>query len=312
MIIIRFVGGLGNQMFQYAMARALSNRHGSPLFIDASLCAATENLSSSGLALRPYELDVFKIQGQMWNGECEKKFFKIRKEFKFRRDVLLLFCKSVNMFSETFMPLIYERKDVGFDKSILRLPDNVCLQGYFPSFKYFDSCRDMIREDFIFNTEPGEQNRKMIDEMASVNSVSVHVRRGDYITSQKANDKFGMCSLSYYKKSLDYIANRIENPHFFVFSNDAQWVSENIKIDYPTRYVTHNTGNTSYEDMRLMSHCKHNIIANSSFGWWGAWLNDNPEKIVVAPSPAFDKLSLKDDDFIPDEWIRIAKHNCEG
>ena len=106
---------------------------------------------------------------------------------------------------------------------------------------------------------------------------------------------------------MDCIAEKVKSPHFFIFSDDPEWVSDNFRIEYPTVYIAHNTGAKSHEDMHLMSCCKHNIIANSSFSWWAAWLNLNPDKIVIGPTPAFDKLDIRDADLYPQSWMLIPK-----
>ena len=308
MILVKLMGGMGNQMFQYAMARTLSHRHNCRLFIDKSLCAEAERLTSSGLSLRPFGLDVFNIQGQIVNDEACHRTLKIRKENRLRRSAALMFCRVANNFSNCWRVLIYERKDVAFDKSLLRLPDNVVLQGYFPSYKYFRGIEDVIRRDFAFTVEPDEQNQKMIELISSSNSISVHLRRGDYISNEKTRGKFGVCNLTYYEKAIDYFIKTVEEPRIFIFTNDPDYAEDNLKINYPSIYVTHNSGRKSFEDMRLMSLCRHNIIANSSFSWWGAWINKNPDKIVIAPSPAFDKVGLNDHDFYPESWLLLPKY----
>jgi hypothetical protein len=146
----------------------------------------------------------------------------------------------------------------------------------------------------------------MIEAISRSNSIGLHIRRGDYINNKKTRDSFGECSLDYYKKAVAKISETVKDPHFYVFTNDPDFV-KNLKLGNTTTFITHNTGEKSYEDMRLMSLCKHNIIANSSFSWWGAWLNENPDKIVICPSPAFDKLDLTDSDFYPDNWIKLPK-----
>ena len=307
MILVKLMGGMGNQMFQYAMARTLAHRHNCQLLIDKSLCAEAERLNSSGLSLRPYGLDVFNIQGQIVNDESRRRTLKVRKENKLRRAAALMFCKVANNFSNSWRVCIYERKDVEFDKSLLRLPDNVVLQGYFPSYKYFRGTEELIKRDFTFNAEPDERNQKMIELISSSNSISIHLRRGDYILNKKTREKFGICNLTYYEKAVEYFAKVMKEPQFFIFTNDPDYVEDNLTINYPSIYVTHNSGRKSFEDMRLMSLCRYNIIANSSFSWWGAWINKNPDKIVIAPSPAFDKIGLKDHDFYPESWKLFSK-----
>ncbi len=309
MIIVELKGGLGNQMFQYALARILAHKHNTQLLIDISAYSYPDGYDPASIDVRLYELGAFNIHGQTTTDKPRKKLIKIRKEHKSRKAVSLCLCKLVNMFSSSFMPMIYERKNIGFDSSLLDLPDNVFLRGYFPSFKYFDNNRDLIKKDFSFAAPPDNESQKMIDKITSVNSVSIHIRRGDYITNQRVTNKFGLCGLSYYKKAIEHISQKTAPPHFFVFSNDPKYVKQNIKTDHSITYITHNKGQKGYQDLRFISRCKHNIIANSSFSWWGAWLNDNPKKIVIAPSPVFDKLFMDDNDFIPKDWIHIAKND---
>ncbi|MBW8015801.1 MAG: alpha-1,2-fucosyltransferase [Planctomycetes bacterium] len=307
MVFLRLMGGMGNQMFQYAMARTLCLKNGNELIIDPSLLSDNESMNSAGLSLRSYALDVFDIPAQITDSQPVQKVLKVRRQDKLKKAAAILFCSIANKFSGSWMVGIVERKKVGFDKSLLNLPSEVYLQGYFPSYKYFVDSEEVIRKEFAFNVEPGQQNRKIIDMISSSNSVSLHVRRGDYVSNEKTKDKFGVCSLEYYKRAVDYISKNVEQPHFFVFTNDLDYVEDNLEINCPATFVTENSGSKSFEDMRLMSLCKHNIIANSSFSWWGAWLNKNPEKIVICPSPAFDKLDIRDEDFYPEDWVSLPK-----
>jgi len=134
----------------------------------------------------------------------------------------------------------------------------------------------------------------------------LHIRRGDYVHAPLANQFHGLCSLDYYQKAVNYIYQKIPDCHFYIFSDDHSWVCENFKLDYPVTMVDHNDADKDYEDLRLMSLCKYNIIANSSFSWWGAWLNANPEKIVLCPERWFNDLSLDIKDLMPDSWIRVS------
>ena len=178
------------------------------------------------------------------------------------------------------------------------------LLGYWQSEKYFADYSDEIREDFTFKSPLSERNSDLANQISSVNSVSVHVRRGDYVTNAK-NAFIGVCPLSYYEQATELIKSRVESPVFFVFSDDMDWVKSNLKLDVKTVMVNHNSGSESYNDMRLMSMSKHHIIANSSFSWWGAWLNPNPEKIVIAPKKWFRNGEFDTSDLIPSNWIRI-------
>ena len=147
-------------------------------------------------------------------------------------------------------------------------------------------------------------NKEVLEKIKSTEAVAVHFRRGDY-TKKRVADKYGSCSVEYYKNAVEYIAEKYPNPEIFFFSDDIEWVKENLKFPYNCSYVANNTGDKSFEDLRLMSCCKHNVIANSSFSWWGAWLNNNKDKIVVAPKKWLQDSSFAQDDIVPKAWIRL-------
>ena len=138
----------------------------------------------------------------------------------------------------------------------------------------------------------------------STNAVSIHFRRGDYVDQPETNKTHGTCTKEYYQKAVDLMASRIVNPHFFLFSDEPEWIKENFSTAIPS---THVAGYPGFIDMYLMGLCRHNIIANSSFSWWGAWLNINPDKIVIAPTQwfAIDEINNKAVDLVPSNWIRL-------
>lgn len=307
MIIVRLIGGMGNQMFQYAAARALSLRRQCQMVVDMSLCADAERVDSSGLSLRPFGLDVFGITGEKLDDAFFRRTLWVRKEHRLRRCAMRCLHGLVSCVSDAWKIGIIERKDITFDKSILNLPANTVLKGYFPAFSYFAECEKTIRDDFTFRTVPDEANAEMIRQISGCQSVSLHVRRGDYVSNERTSQNLGVCSPRYYERAVQTITGAVPNPHFFIFTNDPEYVKTNLKIDFPAVFVTHNAGPKSFEDMRLMSLCRHNIIANSSFSWWGAWLNVNPDKVVVAPSPAAPGAGLKDHEFYPPSWKLAAK-----
>jgi hypothetical protein len=148
------------------------------------------------------------------------------------------------------------------------------------------------------------RNLELAEEINTVNAVSLHVRRGDYVSNPRTMATNGVCPLSYYDSAIRYICARVDAPHFFVFSDDMDWVRENLNIDHPCRYVDHNCSTESFNDMRLMSMCRHHIIANSSFSWWGAWLNPREDKIVIAPKKWFAN-SNDTKDLLPFGWATL-------
>lgn len=181
--------------------------------------------------------------------------------------------------------------------------------GYFQSEKYFIDYSQRIRQSFTFKNKPDELNSEMLNRIKETESISLHIRRGDYVSNLTANSEHGLCSIDYYKKAVEYIKSKTEsrgNRCFFLFSDDPIWVKENMMfLGDEMVVVDFNTGEKSYEDMRLMSMCKHNIIANSSFSWWAAWLNNNPDKIVIAPDKWFVVDYYDTCDLYPDNFIKI-------
>lgn len=290
MILSYILGGLGNQMFQYAAGRALSLARGEPLRLDVSDFThynlhqgfELDQVFNSTLALAKQD-DVQSVLG--WQSSRLIRLVLSRSEFRALR------CRSLVV--EPYFQYWPE---------ITTIKSPCYLVGYWQSERYFENVSEIIRNDFTFRQPLNGLNDAIADQIDGVNAVSLHVRRGDYVNNPKAFHTHGLCSQSYYEAAIRYIEERVANPYFFVFSDDMQWVQENIKIAHPCRYIDHNQGKESYNDMRLMSLCQHNITANSSFSWWGAWLNSHTDKIVVAPQKWFaNNNSVKD--LFPAGWV---------
>jgi len=179
------------------------------------------------------------------------------------------------------------------------------IQGGFVSLKYFDKYRDIFLKEFLPKNDISGKNKELATHISSCNSVSVHIRRGDYSFDENAIKKNGLLPLDYYKQAIDIIKSKIDDTVFFVFSNDMEWVAENFKFDGQIVFVDNNNDEFGYEDIRLMSLCKSNIIANSTFSWWGAYLNLTPEKIVIAPRNWLAYKKTNPEEFIPKDWLVI-------
>ena len=276
-------GGLGNQLFQYAAGRSLALRH------DVNL-RLLFNPSDSQRKITPQKLEIshFNIQA--------KVISKIQL-------IEHLVPDSFSSLIKGEFPKTFRESVLHYDKNFLKLGPNTRLKGYWQSERYFMSCRKVLREDFRIITPPSKQNISLMTEISSLPAVSVHIRRGDYVTNPEANAYHGTCGLKYYKDAMEYVETHMSTaPIFFVFSDDPIWVKQNFKPNFKTFYVDCNDASTSYEDLRLMAACKHNIIANSSFSWWGAWLNKSPGKIVVAPKKWYADTSINNPDMVPDDW----------
>lgn len=288
MIIVKLIGGLGNQMFQYATARRLAIMHNTSLMLDIS--------EFETYKLRRYALNHFNIKAEIATPKQLKLCKPNNKLNKLRQMFIKSYSSSFNYIKE---------KHFNFDHKILELPDKIYMDGYWQSEKYFKDIKDIIRNEFTVKYELNEKNKEPADYICNCESVSLHVRRGDYVTNPKTNAVHGTCDLDYYHKCIALLMNKVKQPHFFIFSDDPEWVIANLHIDYPTTFITHNEPEKDYEDIRLMSMCKHNIIANSSFSWWGAWLNANPDKIVIAPQRWFQDNKNDTRDLIPKSWYRV-------
>ena len=287
------MGGLGNQMFQYAAGRRLSLLRNTDLKADVSFL----NSSEFSHINRKFALDVFSINMPIASGEELDKFLSVQKS-KSKKDIQKIF------------PFLYPYYTIAESKhnytsDILNSPKNSLLFGYWQTEKYFSQIQDIIRKDFTFKKPLSAVNNEFEDKILGSNSISIHIRRGDYVNNVETNLFHGICSPEYYLAGLDLIKKTIDNIHLFVFSDDMEWVKTNMKFDIPVTYVDNNKGDEGYIDMQLMSLCKHNIIANSSFSWWGAWLNNNPDKIVVAPSKWFNDTSINVNDVIPEGWNKL-------
>ena len=266
MIIVRVTGGLGNQMFQYAMYKSLEKK-GKLVKLDSKSFYETKKEHNG------YELErIFDIKPNKPTKEDLEKFDE--------NNISTLFKIKRKLFGDK--KFVYDTKEYVFNKDVYKLK-NSYLNGYWQSIKYFQGIENDIKKDFRFKNQLDNKNLEILNEIENSNSISIHIRRGDYMSPENYNMYGCIATPTYYKKAIKVIEEKVENPTFFVFSNDMDWVKKNIQINSRVFYIDINSGNGSYKDMQLMSNCKHNIIANSSFSWWGAWLNENKNKIVIAP-----------------------------
>ncbi len=296
MVIVKLMGGLGNQMFQYAVARRLAHVNKAPLKLDLSWF---ENIPH-GDTCRKYELHVFECLQDVATPE-EVKALRGADIGKWPK-VAKSFLKSIGLFTN---PAYIKEKFFHFDPELLGLSGDIYLDGFWQSAKYFEDVEEIIRADFTIRLAQDPLNNELGDTIQSCESVSIHVRRGDYINDEKTGCFHGITSMDYYNAAITEVTSRLHNPHFFVFSDDSSWAKSNLTVDVPMTCLTHNGPENGYEDLRLMSLCKHHIIANSSFSWWGAWLANNHTKMVFAPKRWFHNPGVNTDDLIPGNWIRL-------
>lgn len=269
MIIINLTGGLGNQMFQYAFGRYLSINHKTVLryhFTNALL-----NIQ------RRFELNIFNIQATpATSGDLAH--LGVVQNKRLNRMLYLL----DDRYGIQLNPhIITQRYPYQFDSSFRYTSNNRYVQGYWADERYFEGVEEALYKDFTLCKKLDTKNEAIIEKMHKTNSVSIHVRRGDYITNKANTLKF--IGLDYYLKAIKNIQEKVKNPFYFIFSDDIAWCKRQFAQLDNVLFISHNTGVNSYKDMYLMSNCKHNIIANSTFSWWGGWLNKNINKFVIKP-----------------------------
>ncbi len=289
MIVVELFGGLGNQMFQYALGRHLACINQTELKINFQ--------HHIGGTLRHYELHCFNINTKFVSKKELKKFNFI--------DQLKLPYKIKMIAQKMYGFHIINEPYFHFSEEVLRSPKKSLLKGYWQSEKYFKSIEQIILQDFQVRQPLAGENLATALKINNCTAVSIHIRRGDYVSDSKTNKFHGTCSLDYYQRGVELITARVTNPHFFIFSDDPVWVQANLKLDHPACYVNHNPPDKGFEDMRLMGLCRHHIIANSSFSWWGAWLGKYNGKIVIAPHKWFNVDSKDTGDLLPEAWLRI-------
>ena len=290
MIITKLIGGLGNQMFQYAAAKALAVKHGVEVKVDTS---DLEKDSAGVYTQRYFELTCFNENIQVASKNELAPFYK-----KYSSTALRFLQRK---FPLAFKTLYAKEKGSAFNPDFLDFPANTYLDGFWQSEIYFKAYEEEIRDDFDFKQEIKDRNKQLADKIRSVNSVSLHVRRGDYVSNALTNKFHGLCPPSYYQDAVKHFMEK-GNIELFIFSDDLEWCKQHSKFNLPTHFIE--TKN-AFDDLYLMSLCNHNIIANSSFSWWGAWLNANPDKTVIAPEKWFASDTQNTSDLIPYTWIKM-------
>jgi len=286
MIITKITGGLGNQMFQYAIAKAIANKKSDILKLDISFYPKQ--------ILRKYELNKFNIKGEIaTNDEViglagnENFWFKVKRKLGLNAE------RPKSYFAEKWI--------ARFDNAVFDFEKDIYLEGYWQNEEYFRDIRGEILKDFTLKSDISDEANFFLKDIKNSQSVSLHVRRGDYVQNIHTNSVHGTCNLEYYQKATKYIEENVEKPTFYIFSDDIAWCKENFRI-LRNKVFVDNT-KSAFDDLELMKNCKHNIIANSTFSWWGAWLNENDKKIVLAPKVWW--VSRENKNLALENWIKI-------
>jgi hypothetical protein len=283
MIIVKLGGGLGNQLFQYACGRSLSVKNSDILKLDIEAYTANNP--------RVYGLGRFNI---VENIARQEEIRKLRLPYGF-----------LSRCVRSFKARILRQFNIGFNPKILELKGDIYLEGYWKNEKYFIDIEETIRKEFTLRNPLSQAAQEIkgaiFDEACPV---SLHVRRGDYVEVTGTLKYHGVCTPEYYRDALAYTSMRVPISRLFIFSDDIEWVKNNMTFDFPVTFVSQ-ADIPDYEELMLMSYCKHNIIANSTFSWWGAWLNMNEDKIIVVPKRWLAKTGTDYYEEIPLTWIKL-------
>ncbi len=271
-VISKLAGGLGNQLFQYTVGRQLSLQKNVALVLDTSFYESQE--------VRSFKLQHFNIQAETTSSLKDSHFIKLctgtNLSSKFYQTTQKFLPKRIRTFYK-------ESKLWGYESTLYKTSPPIYLKGFWQHYKYYEQLHPQIITELTPRENPDEETKAIFNSLSKDEfSVSVHIRRGDYITNPEA--KFmGVLPLDYYLKGIRIIQEKIKDPAFYFFSDDLQWVKDNLKIDARSNYMDIGQGKKDYLELYLMSKCRHNIIANSTFSWWSAFLNQHPNKIVVSP-----------------------------
>lgn len=288
MKLITLSGGLGNQMFQYAFYLMMKKHHRGVFLTLRKLRRMNEH--------NGYELEhIFPIR------------FRGVERFMMNITQTPLLGGIV---SHLFFPIKYRERVYysPLSNSQIHSSRYACARfvGYWQSEDYFKEVSEEIRQAFRFRTELANSRTLSFSRQLRrlPGSVSIHIRRGDYFSNPEIIRSYGcICGEDYYRRAVDYILQKVSNPRFFIFTDDMTWCKQHLKINHPATFIDWNTKNESWQDMYLMSCCHHQIIANSSFSWWAAWLNPSPDKIIICP----DRWTTTQESpqATPDQWIKI-------
>lgn len=297
MIITRLNGGLGNQMFQYAAARRLAEVHGTPLKLDISKYA-------SGNDKRAYGLGHFNIIEEFATS-ADVRGFKRYQESK--KPVIGFLYNAVFADSGRYI----EARSRDFEPRIIEAGGDVYLDGFWQSHKYFEDISGILLREFTLRDSRSNAFTAAEHAIrdAGSNSVAVHIRRGDYAPDKESGRRHTALPVSYYHNAFKEIKKHAQTPHYFIFSDEPEWAKKNMLFSDKATFIADICNLTDYEELLLMAACRHAVIANSTFSWWGAWLNPSTEKTVIAPREWYNKVDFNPKDRIPPDWQVIAAYD---
>jgi hypothetical protein len=305
-LIVALAGGLGNQLFQYAFGRRLTLVNNAEMYLDAS-GYATQKWEDAETGFRTCELPNFEIAGRFLESETGRANSGLRIRRRTRK--LWYFFLSI---ADSWRPYYLRRNVVEpadmyfkFDERVYNraVKGRVTIRGFWQSQRYFRDIADVLRRELLVKNEMDVPNAQLAAIMSTTNSVGVHVRHGDNAGTMAAS--LGVLPGEYYDLAIRRLSRDVSHLHLYVFSDDIPWARQVLKPEQPTTFVDHNGPARSHEDLRLMTFCKHHIMGNSTFSWWGAWLGKKDGQIVYAPRRYYQNIDRPNPDLYPESWRLI-------
>jgi hypothetical protein len=292
MYIVNLKGGMGNQMFQYALGRSLSILYNSHFKLD--LTFLLDRSSYNTHVFRDYDLDIFKLQADIATQEESFKLIRSQQNF-LQKTFPRYFRGRENKYTEKYFH---------FDAEVLRQTRDCYFDGYWQSQLYFRHCEDLIRKDFVFRNELPDKHRSLQQKINVANSICINIRRTDFL-----NTSFhGVCNKDYFERGIRNIIERAElnEISIYVFADDLDWCRENLNFKYPTYFIDHDFAGDKFQYyLQLMTSFRYYVIPNSTFAWWAAFLSAENGKKIVAPANWFADNAINTNDLIPSDWIRL-------
>ncbi len=293
MIIIKLTGGLGNQLFQYGFGRYLSEKFNSELKFDVQTINDSANFTNRSFGLENFNI---KVNLATSSDISTLKYFSEGLFGRIERKLI----QNVPFLNPKYM--VQSSND--YKTNIKNIRDNCYYDGYWQSEKYFKPIETILKTELQYTAVLNDKNALLLTDIINNESISVHIRRGDYLSIKVNGKLFAVCSDDYYKQAINYFLNKNDKSIFYIFSDDVDWAKSNFNGD--SYLIVDNNANNPEIDLYLMSNCKHNIIANSSYSWWGAWLNRNSDKTIIAPKQWYrGKQNEMINDLIPSKWIKL-------
>lgn len=292
MVVARLMGGLGNQMFQYSAGLSLARHLDVPFLLDRTFLDA-----------RPAHMDWTPRELALDAYRAPLRFIPEGTVRILRRPIDRRFYRQLHRLVPGLYADIHLEREPGFDPAFFRHSPPVYVEGFWQNERYFAHLAHELRHDlFVPLAAPRGMDLVLLGAIQRCVSASVHVRRGDYVSHAASKEYLGNCPVDHYVNAARELAEKHGVEHFFVFSDEPEWAAEHLPLPRPATIVSHNTGRNAHWDLFLMKHCHHHIIANSSFSWWGAWLNERPDKVVIAPATWFAGSGTPSSAIIPPTW----------